>query len=283
MSIAEKLSVIAENVPQVYWSGHSVGHYTGSQEGWSSGYAEAENTINQHLEEPITTINEYLAEPTEPVSPHDRISYLDENIPNVYDKGVTDGRQAEYDRFWNAYQLNGTRREYTYSFSGNAWDDEAYNPKYDIIVEYNQGTNMFRGNMSITNTKVPIRFRYVNSGGSTYVFNGCNNLATIPLLEVVTSQPYTGWFANCINLANITMSGIIGNDISFQWCPLTKDSITSVVSVLSDTASGKTVTFKKTAVNTAFGIDVDDTTTYPEGSEFYTLRHSKDNWSFNYV
>jgi hypothetical protein len=39
----------------------------------------------------------------------------------------------------------------------------------------------------------------------------------------------------------------------------------------------------KAAVNNAFGIDVDDASTYPEGSEYYNLRYSKSNWTFNYA
>ena len=34
---------------------------------------------------------------------------------------------------------------------------------------------------------------------------------------------------------------------------------------------------------TPTGININDETTYPVGSEFYTLRHSKDNWTFSYV
>jgi hypothetical protein len=75
----------------------------------------------------------------------------------------------------------------------------------------------------------------------------------------------------------------IGNDLDMSACPLSKDSIISVITSLSASASGKTLKLKKTAVNTAFGMDVDDESTYPEGSEYYELRHSKDNWTFSYV
>ena len=46
---------------------------------------------------------------------------------------------------------------------------------------------------------------------------------------------------------------------------------------LAEGVTGASITLSKTAVNNAFEIDVDDTTTYPEGSEFYVLRNSKNN------
>ena len=61
-----------------------------------------------------------------------------------------------------------------------------------------------------------------------------------------------GTFANAIHLTDITIEGEIGNAITFGTCPLNKASITSVVNALSDSVTGKTVTFKKTAVNNAF-------------------------------
>lgn len=63
---------------------------------------------------------------------------------------------------------------------------------------------------------------------------------------------------------------------------LSKASITSIINALSTTKSGLSITFSADAVNNAFGIDVGDESTYPEGSEYYALRHSKDNWTINY-
>lgn len=119
---------------------------------------------------------------------------------------------------------------------------------------------------------------------------------------------------NAKKLKNILIEGVIGNSISFSASPLTKETIMGksiiaeeyeslsdsvktnnvividgvyyyggIITALKSDASGKTLTLKKTAVNEAFGINVDDETTYPEGSEYYTLRHSKDNWTFSYV
>ena len=69
--------------------------------------------------------------------------------------------------------------------------------------------------------------------------------------------------------------------IDFKSCPLSRKSIGSVISALSGSASDKTLTLKKSAVNEAFGIDVDNEDSWT--LEFELLRDSKDNWTIAYV
>ena len=42
------------------------------------------------------------------------------------------GKQAEYSKFWDAYQENGNRTNYMNAFAGNGWTKETFVPKYDI-------------------------------------------------------------------------------------------------------------------------------------------------------
>lgn len=92
----------------------------------------------------------------------------------------------------------------------------------------------------------------------------------------VTSEDFT-----CIFLEG---SEIAANGVSLQHSKtLSKESIVSLFNALSESTSGLSVTLSKAAVNRAFNIDVDDVNTYPEGSEYYTLRHSRDNWTVNYL
>lgn len=44
------------------------------------------------------------------------------------DAAYNAGKQAEYDRFWDAFQQNGTRTNYERAF--RRWTDEIYKPKY---------------------------------------------------------------------------------------------------------------------------------------------------------
>ena len=98
------------------------------------------------------------------------------------------------------------------------------------------------------------------------------------------SQTFSSTFLHYKQIENVVFEGVIGTTINFQWSTkLTRDSLISIINALSSDTSGLTVTFSTDAVNSAFGIDVNDESTFPEGSEYYTLRNSKSNWTFNYV
>ena len=113
------------------------------------------------------------------------------------------------------------------------------------------------------------------------------DVCSVEKIDKFKSSPITQYdtttFQGATFLTDITMSGVVAKSINFGTCPLNKASIISVVNVLSPSTTGQIVTFKKTAVNTAFGINVDDVSTYPVGSEFYNLRNSKSNWTFSYA
>lgn len=268
-----------QRITQVYDIGIAKGHNDGYSEGYNAGQSECEQS-------------------------HETIK----------SESFEEGKQAEYDRFWDAYQANGSRGQYQYAFC--LFDDETFKPKYDLVLKSGYtGTNMFYG-CAVTNlveslekqgvvldtsksgyimsmfynaatTRIPTidcthAADYSVGNGMQYAFRNCK-AETIDKVIVVEKQKYLDTFRDCTNLKNIVFEGVIGEDISFADSPLSKDSIISIINHLSETASGKTLSLKKTAVNTAFSINVDDESTYPEGSEYYTLRHSKDNWTFSYV
>lgn len=53
-----------------------------------------------------------------------------------YEEGVADGKQAEYDAFWDALQLNGQRREYSNFGAGVYVPSEIWlNPKYPFVLK----------------------------------------------------------------------------------------------------------------------------------------------------
>lgn len=53
-----------------------------------------------------------------------------------YNRGKKEGKQEEYDRFWDVFQENGQRGNYFYAFAGGGWTPETFKPKYPIrIVE----------------------------------------------------------------------------------------------------------------------------------------------------
>ena len=165
------------------------------------------------------------------------------NISATYHKSW--GMQTEYDRFWNAFQNNGGVMNGYYAFSGSAWNDRTYNPKYDIKAT--SFTNMFRSS-AISNTKVTIDF---SEGTGTYVFNNATNLITVPKIIVNKNIEFTGWFASCALLTEIRFEGIIGKSLDIHWSTkLSMESLASIVGALSKTSTGQTITLPTTARET---------------------------------
>ena len=198
-------------------------------------------------------------------------------IPAVYHKGASDGieqgrkegidegKQAEYDRFWDNYQDNGNREHYTYAFSGLGWKKEIFKPKYDIIPSI-CGSMFYRTNMKIDMVDLLETQRIVlDLSKSTNVSNLCNNAyftrfvivnttsapdltaifsSNIFLEEVLGlvlkddgSQKFsTSSFQGCSKLKQMPVSGTIGqNGFNVQWSTeLTHDSLMSIINALQD-------------------------------------------------
>jgi len=77
--------------------------------------------------------------------------------------------------------------------------------------------------------------------------------------KLIIPNNYTGDFNNtfyeCSNLSSISFGGTIEKSIDFKYSPLNKESIKSVIDALSPTASGNTATFKQSAKESAFTDD----------------------------
>ena len=221
-------------------------------------------------------------------------------IPKVYEAG----KKAEYDAFWDAYQQSGERTDYQQAFAGKGWNDETYKPKYPLKPIASGANSMYQGSLI---SKVEADFSectelyqtFRNSGvkeitildmakartSNNYAVGSCSNLHTIGKLIVSETTAFvSNTFQSCSKLVNLVVEGVSAKaGFSLQWSTLlSKASIESVINALSSTTTDLTVTLPKTAVNNAFGIDVDDVSTYPEGSEYYELRQSKSNWKISY-
>ena len=177
------------------------------------------------------------------------------------------GKKAEYDAFWDDFQQNGERKYYMYAFAYR-WG-KSYNPKYPL-EKMAQCTYMFYYSQ-VTDTLVDIDVSGLNISSMFESATQLHTIRKIIMSESIT-MGLTSAFKNASSLKNITIEGIIGNSINFQWCPLTKESITSVVNALSSTTTGQTVTFKKTAKEAAFTDD-----------EWSALIANKTNWTFSLV
>ena len=222
-----------------------------------------------------------------------------------YDQGFAEGKQAEYDAFWDAYQENGNKTNYSLAFAGKGWTAENLKPKYDIkpvilymmfyanemeidLVEWFEKLGVtldfshpvysaqyvFSGSKFTRVGKVDLS---IYSGKTNDVFSNMPNLHTID--ELVLNEKisrYIEVFTNCTALENIRITGTISANIDIHWSPLTKESIVSLVNALSATASGKTLTLSGTAVNNAFEGG-------STGSEWQALIATKQNWTISLV
>lgn len=178
---------------------------------------------------------------------------------NLFDNG----RQAEYNEFWDKYQNFGGRDDYSMAFGGVGWNNKTFRPKYDIIG-YNF-SNIFNG-CGITNLKeclnsCGIIFDTTAATVASNVFSN-SSITDVPSIYDVASSTTLNWFYSAANvknvekyvfkkdgsqawgntfqfansLQNIVFEGAIGkNGFNIQWSKfLSKDSILSILNCLQD-------------------------------------------------
>ena len=151
-------------------------------------------------------------------------------------------------------------------------------PQLDTSNGTNFG-NMFNGCSSLTT--IP---QLDTSKGEyfSYMFIGCSSLTTVPQLDTSNGTNFGNMFNGCSRLTNLTITGSInvsGMDLKAA-TKLSKASITSVVSALSASASGKSITFSKTAIGSAF----ETSSGAADGSasdEWLNLIATKSNWTIS--
>ena len=153
------------------------------------------------------------------------------------------GMVAEHNAFWDAYQQNGNRTNYTYAFYGAGWTDENYNPKYPFAVTAANG--MFQGSY-ITDTKVPIDFTDVGNNSQTFAW--ATRIVTIhKVIYAANVALDSNAFSGCSKLENITVDGFLGSNMKFSDCPLlTHDSLMSIINHLATVSETKTLTLGAT-------------------------------------
>jgi hypothetical protein len=233
------------------------------------------------------------------------------NTETAYNEGFEAGKQAEYDRFWDNYQQNGTRLHYDNAFAGRGWNDELFKPKYDITPTV--ATNLFSNNNIVDVTsalqRAGVKINWDRLHSFSYIIQGNNTMERFPVIDLsknaVTSlnyfisgneklkvveavilkddgsQTFTNYsFGTNPSLEEIRFGGVIGqNGFNVQWSTkLSKESIKSIISALSTATSGLSITLSKTAVNTAFAMTDDN-----PSEEWERIRGERGNWTINLV
>lgn len=300
MSIADKLIIIAENEQKVF------------DAGLESGREDAKNEISISLNNDVINVaNNYISNPT---NLHDsvdaQIAYLNEKIPEIYEKGIEDGKQTENETFWETYQESGNRTIYENAF-GN-WIERQFYPLYSIKPR--TAYMMFKSfgarddiiiNLVERLGYLGIDLDFSECADLQYCFQqayfshvgiidarSCSDLRntfnssqirTIEKLVVYEKLKYTTAFYLCLYLKDIlSIEGAIGNDINFKDSPLSKGSIVNVINALSDTVKGNMLTLSLKAVNDAFET-VEGMADGSSSNEWAELIENKTNWTIALV
>jgi hypothetical protein len=229
-----------------------------------------------------------------------RFETIKENMPKVHDSGFQKGKQEQYNLFWDEFQKNGTRTDYSDAFRGKfSWNDEIFKPKHPIIVQGN-ASYMFYGAQNIT-TMSHITFDVSQATNLSYAFcnSGFYELPVIDMRGVPSTTklssifyqmpnitkiekvylhggPVGDSFGRNFNLAEIRFEGEFVESIDIHLSPLSKESIISTVGALSDNVSGQTLTLSGGAVDSAFSEGAGGGVASAEWSE---LIATKPNWT----
>lgn len=201
----------------------------------------------------LTAIADKLRETsgeTEPITP--------EEMPSVVDKVFQAGEKSEYDKFWDAYQENGNKTNYSIyngAFVGRDWTDDLFKPKYPMYVTDAQ--MMFRqtGISDLTKAGVVLDFSRCAAFNYAFAFSAITKLPTIDLssatntatafndgkfkdLSLIVSEttPVTTMLSGTEYLENLTINGVIGtNNPRFDDSTvLTHESLLSILNALKD-------------------------------------------------
>ena len=75
----------------------------------------------------------------------------------------------------------------------------------------------------------------IQAGGYNYTFGWCPKLHAVEVMRCKKEGEYTNPFRDCASMKNLTIEGVIGNNFTMIQCPLlTKDSLMSIISALYD-------------------------------------------------
>lgn len=223
-----------------------------------------------------------------------------------------DGQNAAMSEFWDAFTDNGKRTKYSFA----QWGHEYIRPTRRIEFKtVDGGSSTFNACLNLKKVEAgcfdfsqkPRGARSTEGYSHTFykcesleeigdigmtadfdynsTFRGCKSLHTIAKIRCDENTLFSNTFLEGHDLAtqisplkNITFEGVIGQNITFtkQHVNLSADSIRSIIEHLSDTASGKTLTLSKKAVESA-DFSAGDIGSWDE------LIATKPNWTISLV
>ena len=205
----------------------------------------------------------------------EKLKTIADNQSKVYDAG----KKAEYDEFWDNYQDNGNRMNYSNGFAGygKGWNVNNFYPKYDMKPDkcgnmFYAWEDMEKQSLNLTqrlkdcnvtldtsaSTQFSSMFAYSKithiptvdltsaSGKITQLFYSCPYLVEIEKLKIHENIGIDSWFNNDTRIEKLEIEGKIGQDgFNVRWCKnLSRESILSILKALSlGITETKTITF----------------------------------------
>lgn len=239
-SISSKNVTIAENERRVYDSGYdsgyskgqSVGYENGLDEGYSEGhnqgYSEAENTFWK--------------------------DFTDSGQRNDYGYAF---KRSSFEYIRPSYKIAPTY----YSTLGNVFADckklKKIEKEYFDFSKKDRGTSNATGvywtfaNCEVLEEIEDIGIQEDFQYSSTFQYNSA--LHTIEVIRTSISTKWDRAFFRCKSLVNLTIEGVIGqNGFDVSDCPLSHDSLMSIINALADySSSGTTYTVTLGSANKA--------------------------------
>lgn len=182
--------------------------------------------------------------------------------------------------FWNVYQDNGNRVDYSTAFGGMGWNNDIFKPRYNM-----QPTNaymMFRNTAIegdlveiLENSGVTLDFSTTTNTG--YIFNNANRLTRIGVVDLTSSTNTTkgdstfmgctslvriekivvnedtnygtNFIRNCTALEYVGFEGVIANSLAIKESPkLNADCINGIIDHLATVTTAQTLTLHASVV-----------------------------------
>lgn len=288
-----------EGEEQGYNDGIDVGYNSGHKKGYNEGResfpdADLISFPDASITEKVVTDSKYYDEIAERIqvygeaktyTPAQMPDAIDDIVNNAremgkfegyqsgYGNGLTEGeaqgRQAQYDEFWDSATNNNTRTSYRYAFAGTSWNDATFKPPYQlkpIIAErmfanYSQITKLYKSQADFSQaTNMVCAFGFyseleyieeINVTSATDVsqmFRYASSLKTIDKLILKSVENGGTTFDNqafyrCPDLANINViEGCMdGTTISFaDSSKLSSASVDNIIGALKQLETGAT-------------------------------------------
>ena len=235
-----------------------------------------------------------------------------ESYDKGFDKGFIDGKQSEYDRFWDSYQQYGNRTLYGFAFAGVGWKQDTLKPKYLIkpSASTSQKNNGVNGMFSMCNWDQKPRIDYslikdkfdfsectqaINLFSNAWIDNidvdlsnctelnqtfGHGNNGSTPNIRLKVSEKAVFnktfyWNSGKVTFTEDSVIGQNGLDL-YRSTTMEKSHLTSVINALSTTTSGLAVTLSLIAVNKAFETS-EGANDGSNSTEWKTLVNTKQN------